>query len=169
MNRRSISAGDELWSLDVVNQFWYPPVPIEPFLFPSGQVELLTGLGFRSGGFGGGTLFGVTRNIADAPPSHILQFLIQPGFPEPPLVGPEFGVLPPGLAAQGADVDPATGDLWIAVDERVGQQIVGRHLVRTDLAGAVLERLTPAARSTYVDPRRRLRRRRDVHCGQKFA
>jgi hypothetical protein len=71
--------------------------------------------------------------------------MAQPFF-DPFLMNMNFppGELPPNLVAQGADVDPATGDLWISVDEFSGNSIVGRRLIRSDLSGTVLQTVTPA-------------------------
>jgi hypothetical protein len=90
-------------------------------------------------------LIGVSRNPPDDPPSHIFQYPWPIGFPGPNLINVNFplGQLPPNMAAHGADIDPTTGDLWIAVDEHMGNLIVDRHLLRTDLSGTVLETLTP--------------------------
>jgi hypothetical protein len=143
MNRRAFGF-EELWSLDVVNNFWHAPLFIDSFVPPSGQ-RPLSGLGFLPDGYGSGNLIGVSRNPPDDPPSHIFQYPWPIGFPGPNLINLNFppGELPPNMAAHGADIDPTTGDLWIAVDEHVGNLIVGRHLLRTDLSGTVLETLTP--------------------------
>ncbi|MEX2309516.1 MAG: hypothetical protein WD738_18085 [Pirellulales bacterium] len=143
MSRRN-GGINELWRLDVRNNFWYPPAFLDTFT-PTGPPVPLTGLGYLRGGFGDGTLIGVSQNPPDDPPSSIFQYFVFPGFPDPVLVNINFppGELPPNMAAQGADVDPATGDLWIAAEEVVGQSRTPR-LLRTSLSGAVLQTLTPA-------------------------
>ena len=137
------NAFDELWRFDVVNEFWLPPTILDTFANPSGVPQFVGGLGYRVDEFGG-SLVAVTRNPADAPPSYIFQYLAPPAFPfDPPIpVGPP-GELPPNLDAMGADIDPVTGDLWVSVEEVVGSTRTTR-LLRTDLAGTVLQTLTPA-------------------------
>jgi hypothetical protein len=104
----------ELLYLDVVNHVWFPPSFVDTFS-PSGP-QSLTGLGYRPDEFGG-SLIGVSRSIplVGGPPSNIFQY---PAFPffDPFLMNMNFppGELPPNLVAQGADVDPVTGDLWIS-------------------------------------------------------
>jgi hypothetical protein len=143
---RGAGGFSEMLYLDVVNHEWFPPSLFVDTFSPSGP-QSLTGLGYRPDEFGG-SLVGVSRSIpiVGGPPSNIFQYMAFPFFDPFSLMNTNFppGELPPNLVAQGADVDPATGDLWISVDEFSGQTIVGRHLIRSDLTGAVLQTVTPA-------------------------
>ena len=133
-----------LLQLDVVDEIWFPPVVMDTFFNPSGQPQPVSGLGFVPGDFGIGSLIAVSRNPIDAPPSYIFKYdIFFPGFPDPIVnVNIPVGELPLNMDAQGADVDSATGDLWIAADELGGPSRIPR-LLRTDLTGAVLQTLTP--------------------------
>ena len=145
---RNAGAFNLLFQLDVVDEIWYPPVVMDTFFNPSGLPQPVSGLGFVPGDYGFGSLIAVSRNPIDAPPSYIFKYdIYYPGFPDPIVnVNVPVGELPPNMDAQGADVDSATGDLWIAADELGGPSRIPR-LLRTDLTGAVLQTLTP-----LVDP-----------------
>lgn len=132
----------QIWFLDVTTNVWFPPAFADTFT-PSGE-QPLSGLGFRHDEFGG-SLIGVSRSFAGGPPSpsHVFQYMPQPFF-DPFLINTNIppGELPANLSAHGADIDPDTGDLWIVADQLMGQTIVGRRLIRSDLNGTVLQTLT---------------------------
>jgi hypothetical protein len=139
---RGTGPASQIWFLDVVDNNWFPPAFVDTFT-PSGE-QPLSGLGFRHDEFGG-SLIGVSRPLVGGGPlSHIFQYSPQPFF-DPFLINMNIppGELPSNLVAHGADIDPETGDLWIVADELMGQTIVGRRLIRSDLSGTVLETLTP--------------------------
>lgn len=142
---RSTPIHTDILFLDVVDHLWYPPVLAETYTPPNNS-HSLGGLGFRPDEFGG-SLIGVSRFTANVGPSHIFQYPIwsQPIF-DPLLININFppGELPANLSAHGADIDPATGDLWITADEVSGNMVLGRRLIRSDMTGAVLQTLIPA-------------------------
>ena len=139
----------QISTLDVVDHVWFPPAFVDTFT-PSGE-QPLSGLGFRHDEFGG-TLIGVSRPIPGGGPlSHVFQYWPQPFF-DPFLINMNIppGELPSNLSAHGADIDPATGDLWIAADEVMGATVLGRRFIRSDLSGTVLQTLTPPTISPPV-------------------
>src|SRR4051812_1058575 len=135
---------DELLTLDAVNDMWMPPQFISTLPNPSGQPQAISGLGMMGDAFGLQTLVAVTRNPAGEPPSFILQYQMFPPFFEPFVQDPlsPAGLLPPTMDAQGADIDRATGELWITASEITG---TGRftRLLHTDFDGNILQTLTP--------------------------
>jgi hypothetical protein len=137
---RGVGPASQLSILDVVDNVWLPPALVDT----ATTSQPLVGLGYHRDEFGFGTLIGVSRHINSGPNSQVFQYLAPPFF-DPFLINVNFppGELPSNLAAHGADVDPATGELWIAADEVMGQTVVGRRIIRSDLTGAVLQTLTP--------------------------
>lgn len=142
LNARPDGGTEYLWQLDVVDNFWYPEEFLDTFSDVSEELVPLTGLGYLPGDPGTGILIGVSRNFGDDPPSHIFQYEIIGGAPGVFPISFPPGQLPAGMAADGADIDPATGDLWIGVAD-LGEGNPTPRLLRTDLAGTVLETLTP--------------------------
>jgi hypothetical protein len=142
---------DEVWTLDVVDDVWYfPSTQLETF--PSEPNSALNGLGVKRGPFGLRTLLAVGRvnSIIAPPPPSPQSYLFEYPFFFPGLPGviPNAnippGTPPVGLDAQGADVDPATGDFWIAGDEvNSERQIIGHTIMRVALDGTVLQSVTP--------------------------
>ena len=144
MSRR-LGTADYLFRYDVTFDFWYPgPTFLPTIPNPSGEPQPISGLGITPDGFGGGNLVAATRNPAGAPPSYIFQYQVLPGFFD--IVLPDgnnpVGSLPPTMDAHGADIDIATGELWITATEFAGSAPTLR-LLHTDLAGNVLQTLSP--------------------------
>lgn len=144
------SAGlQELWQFDVVDEYWLPGGFIDTTAVPAGPPRSIAGFGYLPNGIGGANLIGVTLRNAAVAPSYIFQFGPLPGFPNSVLpVGPPVE-LPANLSALGADVDPATGELWIGVDEIIEGVNVPR-LVRADYTGAILQTLTPSGSASPI-------------------
>ena len=147
---RHLGSNDFLLRYDVTFDFWYPPglVFLPTIPNPTGQQPSISGLGIVPDGFGGGNLIAVTRNPSDAPPSYIFQYQLLPfGFDPVFPNGDNPGALPPTMDAQGADFDIATGELWITATE-VGGSGIAVRLLHTDLAGNVLQTLSPTLGSS---------------------
>jgi hypothetical protein len=140
----------QIFTLDVVDHVWFPPAMADTFT-ESGIPQPLLGLGYHRDEFGLGMLIGVSRHMNGGENSHISQYMAPPFF-DPFLINMNFppGELPSNLAAHGADIDPATGDLWIAADEVMGATVLGRRFIRSDLSGTVLQTLTPPTFSPPV-------------------
>jgi hypothetical protein len=137
---------DWLLRYDVSYDFWYPPSSFLPTLpNPTGEDQPISGLGIISNGFGGGDLIAVTRKPSTNFPSNIYQY--QVFGPGPDMVFPDgnnpVGTLPLTMDAHGADVDAATGELWITATEFAGGPPTLR-LLHTDISGNVLNTLPPA-------------------------
>src|SRR4051812_8011323 len=145
MTRHNPNAGfDWLFTLDALYGAWTGPTLMSTLPNPSGQPQAISGLGVIGDPFNFETLVAVTRNPVDAPPSYILTYdMFGPPF-DPILPGPSTpaGELPMAFDAQGAEIDRATGELWIVADELTSSGRVPR-LLHTDLEGNVLETLTP--------------------------
>src|SRR5262249_45339382 len=114
---RHVGSVDFLLQYDVTFDLWYPPsTALLTLPTPTGQQQPISGLGIIPDEFGGGNLVAVTRNPADAPPSYIFQYQVIPGLPDVFPNGSDPGELPPTIDALGADIDIATGQLWITAD-----------------------------------------------------
>lgn len=143
---RHLGSFDFLLRYDVTLDFWYPAPDFLPTLPDSnGGQQPISGLGIVPDGFGGGNLIAVTRKPADAPASYIFQYQVIPGlfdnvFPDG---SNPVGALPSAMDAQGADYDVATGELWITASE-LGAPTPNLRLLHTDIAGNVLQTLSPA-------------------------
>jgi hypothetical protein len=134
---------NEVLRLDVVDGFWYPPTFVDAVVPPGTPPATLSGLGYRRGGFGLDSLLGVSHRSA-TPPSHLFEYPVIPG------LDPFFNTnippssLPTGIHAHGADVDPATGDFWIAADQTTsGGLVIGHPIMRVDPDGSILETIEP--------------------------
>jgi hypothetical protein len=102
---RSLAGGaiHELIQFDVVSESWGPPLPLFEIM-PPYQLAGLGALGPESGG----ALLGVasTMPVAQLPS---MFYRIEPfGFALP------LGELPPQYNALGLDIDPDTGEIWVA-------------------------------------------------------
>jgi hypothetical protein len=150
---RRIGTFEQLFRYDVTYDFWFPPAFLPTLPNPTGEPQPVSGLGFIPDGFGSGagTLVATTRNPVGTPPSYIFEYQVFPGFIDTVFPAGEnpVGALPPAMDAQGADVDSASGELWIAADELTGQGRVPR-LLHTDVTGTVLQTLTPTFDSATV-------------------
>jgi hypothetical protein len=140
---RSVSFTDLLFMYDVVDSFWYPqPVFLPTMQNPAFPPQPVSGLGIMPDGFGGGNLFAVSANPAGDPPSYLYQLhTYGPWFDVVGPVADPIG-LAPNLNANGADVDSATGEVWISAGE-LGVPSPNLRLLHIDLAGNVLATLSP--------------------------
>jgi hypothetical protein len=102
-----------LAQFDVLTEEWIPPMPIFDIFFP----ENIAGLGYL-GPDSGGAFLGVSRSRINEPlmPAQIYRI-------EPFGVALPLGELPPEYRAQALDVDPTTGDIWIAAQNIALQRI----------------------------------------------
>jgi len=117
---QDLSGFNELYQFDVLTEEWLPPVPIFDILFP----EAIVGLG-HLGSDNGNALLGVTR----------WRFLPPPELPtsrvyriEPFGLALPMGELPPEYRALSLDVDPVSGEIWIAAQNTSLQRIELLHV-----------------------------------------
>jgi hypothetical protein len=128
---RNVGGPTEVLRFDAVTETWLPPAFISPF--PG--VDFVAGLGFlRRPDFP--TLIGVAWNITGDVPLEVveIQMFDTFGFTN------SFASLPPNLNGMGLDVDPETGEIWVAT--RVSMQMPpAQSLFRLDSEGNVLAEL----------------------------
>jgi hypothetical protein len=138
----------ELWRLDVVDNIWFPPEFMDTP--PADVPKLIVGLGYRQEEYEG-TLIAVSRNLTGdvpAPLSYIYSYTMFPGFPQPLFPNFPIGKLPT-VSARAADVDPTTGELWIAGID-FGAENPTTRVLRTDLSGTILESVTPSLEGGFL-------------------